>query len=311
MKKLLYILPLVTLLWACGDSEEQEQEVIELEDQADRLGYALGAINAQTMKQGGVPNFDKLKVDLMVQGFADNLNNNDVTDCEATIRSLYGPYMQDFDTNYLDAGSTCFGRTMGSTFYKDMDRMQGLDKIDIEMVKIGFRHGLEGNDTLIEDPEKREMVQNFIVDLNEKLGDVMLAEAAKIEGVQKFDNGIIIQTIEEGSGAMPAETDDVEVEYILTGPTGDTIQSSYAMKQMTGETKPVALGLDGGVIPAWSFGLPKMKKGGKYRMWVPWQLAYGEQGGKQSLCFFIEFVNFGPKGTLYKPEPMPQNYQGY
>jgi FKBP-type peptidyl-prolyl cis-trans isomerase len=155
------------------------------------------------------------------------------------------------------------------------------------------------------------MLENFIKDLNEKSGKKMMENAKKIEGAQVFDNGIVMQTLKEGKGGSPASTDDVKVEYILTSANGDTIQSSYEMKKQPGAPQEaVALKLNGGVIPAWTYALPKMKKGGKYRMYVPWELAYGEQMGRESLCFVIELIDFAKEGTFVKEQPQAQPQQG-
>lgn len=309
MKKWLFIAPL-GLMFACGDGATEETPVV-LNTAEDKIGYVLGALNAESIMQSG----DKMKdldKDELIAGFNENLNTNDCSECDEELKKLFGPYYQDFDTTYVKSGSKCLGRKTGFSFYADMIKMGGDKKLNLEMVKAGFKHGLYDTDTLIADQERQTMVQDFIVDLNTTNGDKMMSKAKSIKGVQVFDNGVILQTIKEGTGASPAATDDVIVEYILTNALGDTVQSSYQMKKMSGSTEPVALSLNGGVIPGWTFVLPKMKKGGKYRTYIPWQLAYGEQAGRESLCFFIELVEIGPGGTLVKPQPeMPQQQQGF
>jgi FKBP-type peptidyl-prolyl cis-trans isomerase FklB len=91
----------------------------------------------------------------------------------------------------------------------------------------------------------------------------------------------------------------VKVHYILTSSLGDTIQSSY-QGDGKGNVEPVPLALNGGVIPGWSFAIPKMKVGGKYRIYIPWNLAYGEQQGKESLCFMVELLERGAEGSFTK-----------
>ena len=300
MKKWLIIAPL-GFIFSCGEDTKIE-EVLELEDFEDRIGYVLGSLNAESIMQSG-EQMNDLNKELLVEGFNENFNENDCSECDDVLMDLFGPYFQDFDTAYIDAGSKCLGKKTGFAFYTDMVRMGGLDKLDLEMVKAGFRHGVNDTDTLIDEAERRTMVQDFITDLNVLNGDKMMAKAKSIDGAQVFDNGIVMLTIEEGSGSYPGATDDVEVEYILTSSLGDTIQSSYEMKKMSGSDDPVALSLNGGVIAGWSYVLPKMKKGGTYRIYVPWDLAYGEQGGKESLCFRIELINHGPQGTLLKQQP--------
>lgn len=301
MKKIIAIASLV-LLTACGGKETKSEEPIVLDDFKDRIGYILGALNAESILKSGEKMKD-MNLDKMVLGFNENLNDKDCSECDDVLMDLFGPYFQDFDTTHVEAGSKCLGQKTAFAFYADMLRMGGDSKINLEMVKVGFEHGLFGKDTLIDETEKRTMVQNFILDLNVINGEKMMTEAKAMEGVEVFDNGIVLQTIEDGRGAYPGETDDVEVEYILTSSLGDTVQSSYQMKKMKGSNEPVYLSLNGGVIPGWSFVLPKMKVGGKYRTYIPWELAYGEQGGKESLCFLIELVSNGPQGSLVKPTP--------
>ena len=308
MRKWLIIIAPLALNFACGDNTEVE-ESLELEDFSDRMGYVLGSLNAESIMQSG-DKMNDLNKEMLIEGFNENFNEKDCKDCDEVIKQLFGPYFQDFDTAFVDAGSKCLGRKTGSIFYSDMLRMGGLERIDIDMVKIGFKHGVNASDTLIDEATKRTMIQDFIADLNVLNGDKMLEKAKSIDGAEVFENGIVMLTIEEGNGSYPGPTDDVEVEYILTSSLGDTIQSSYEMKKMSGSTDPVALSLNGGVIPGWSYALPKMKQGGKYRIYVPWGLAYGEQGGKESLCFLIELINHGPEGTLLKKQaPVPGGIQ--
>lgn len=301
MKKWLFILPVALTLFSCDGEKEVKEEPLVLESFEDRLGYVLGALNAKSILESG-PRTGELNKEMLIEGFCSSLNEGDCSDCDEVLLKFLGPYYQDFDTTYIDEGSKCVGRQNGNAFYKDMVRMGGVTRMNMEMVKAGFKHGVHKTDSLIAEADRREMIGSFVVDLNVLAGDKMMSTANKLAGVQKFDNGIVMQVIEEGKGGMPGATDDVEVEYILTNAFGDTVQSSLARKKMTGVDEPVALSLDGGVIPGWTFALPKMKKGGKYRVYIPWQMAYGEQA-KESLCFYIELVNYGPKGSLYTPQP--------
>lgn len=313
MNKLFLVILPAFLLFACGSEEKQEEEVVKLETEKDRLSYVLGAMNAKTIVGTQDPNIERLDMELVAKGFSSNLNGNKPTDCEETLKKLFGPYFQDFDSTYADAGAECLGKLTGYAFYNDMVKMGGLDQVDMKMAQIGFRHGLLKKDTLISETQKQAMIQNFIKDLNVKNGKKMMADAKKIKGAQVFENGIVMEVISEGKGGSPSGTDDVKVEYILTSAIGDTVQSSYAMKKQRGTNEPVALKLNGGVIPAWTYALPKMKKGGKYRLYVPWELAYGEQMGRESLCFFIELIDYAKEGSFVKPEDTApqQQVQGF
>lgn len=325
MKKLMYLFFAGMVLASCGDKNSAaDDEVVNLDDFKDRLSYVLGSINAKSIVGSDDPNILRLNMDLIVKGFEANLNDQMPTECEETLMKLFGPNYQDFDSTHADAGAECLGRLTAYSFFREMKEVDALKKISLKMTVTGFRHGLLKKDTLVPEAEKQELFQNFIKDIeavmqkeNEKIGMKMLEEAAKIPGIQTFDNGILIQTLKEGKGGSPAEGDDVKIEYILLSAKGDTLQSSYEMKKMMGKTDPVALSLNQ-VVQGWSFALPKMKKGGKYKLYVPWNLAYGDRGMYnpqtqtmdikpfESLAFVIELIDYGKPGTFVKEQPMPQ-----
>lgn len=310
MKKIVYFLFLSALMVSCGEKTTEEEAPIVFKNVKDKVSYVLGSMNAQTLVGSNDKNVMRLDMDVISEGFSSNLNSNEPTGCEETFKKLFGPYYQDFDSTYAKDGALCLGKMTAFAFYRDINKMGAKNDVNFEYVKKGFKHGLLKKDTIISDKDKQELMKNFIMDINVRNGNKMMAEAKKIKGVKVFENGIIMQTIVEGKGGSPSSEDDVKVEYILTNANGDTVQSSYAMKKQTGKFEPVALKLHGGVIPAWSYALPKMKKGGKYRIWVPWNLAYGEQGGKENLCFFLELIDYAKEGTFVK-EQMPQAGANY
>jgi FKBP-type peptidyl-prolyl cis-trans isomerase len=301
MKKLIYII-LPFVLFACSESAEKVEDTIEFKTAKERLSYVLGAMNAKTIIGTQDPNIKRLDMEEIALGFNENLSLNRPEGCDVTLSKLFGANMQDFDTAYAKAGAHCMGRLTGYSFFKDIKKMGGMDQLDMKMVKTGFRHGLLKKDNIISEKEKQTIIQDFLKKLNELNGKKMMDAAKRISGAKVFENGIVLQVISEGKGGNPTSMDDVIVEYILTSAIGDTIQSSYDMKKKSGSTEPVALSLNGGVIPGWTYIVPKMKKGGKYRVYIPWQEAYGEQMGRESLCFVIELVDYGKGGSLVKPK---------
>jgi FKBP-type peptidyl-prolyl cis-trans isomerase FklB len=67
-----------------------------------------------------------------------------------------------------------------------------------------------------------------------------------------------------------------------------------------------------GVVAGWQEGFPLMKKGGIYKLYLPFHLAYGEEGmfnqqtqsyqiqPFESLVFYIELIDYGKAGSLTK-----------
>lgn len=324
MKKLLFLFFIPLLFVSCGDDAAKEDgEVVELKTEKDRLSYVLGAMNAKTIVGTPDPNIARLDMELVAKGFSENLSESNPDGCDVTLKKLFGPNFQDFNEAYAKEGAECLGRLTGYTFYRDLVKMNGKDHIDMKMAVIGFRHGLLKKDTLISDREKQEIVQKFIGDLTKESGEKVIAEAKKHPGAQVFGNDIVIEVIKDGKGGSPSSTDDVKIEYILMNAMGDTMQSSYEMKKMTGSTESVALQLKGGVIPGWTFALPKMKKGGKYKLYVPWKLAYGAEGmynpqtqrmdiqPYETLVFIIDLVDYAPNGVFVKPQAVMPQGQGF
>lgn len=128
------------------------------------------------------------------------------------------------------------------------------------------------------------------------------AKNGKRSGVVTTPTGVQIETIEEGSGPSPGPNDIVMVEYegrLLDGTVFD------ASKQHGNQPAvfPVS-----GIIPGWTEALQLMKKGGKYRIWVPSDLAYGPTGTpggpippNAPLDFDVTLVDVAPASALGMP----------
>jgi FKBP-type peptidyl-prolyl cis-trans isomerase FkpA len=114
-------------------------------------------------------------------------------------------------------------------------------------------------------------------------------KAAAQPGAVKTDSGMIYRELKAGTGASPAATDTVKVNYRGTLVNGTEFDSSY------GRNEPAQFALNG-VIPCWTEGLQKMKVGGKAQLVCPSNLAYGDQGrpgipGGATLIFEVELVD--------------------
>lgn len=301
MKQLFFGTLFLLLISACVTKDEQEKP-LKFKNSKDELSYVLGAINAKTIVSSGETSFANLDKNELIKGFNENLNATPADDCLPVLQKLFGPTYQDFNKKYVKDGSRCMGKMTGHAFYSDIQKLGGLPLVNLAMVKKGYADGLYLRDTVMKEAQMRQIMQDFMLSLNEKVGMKMLDKAKKTPGATVYDNGIILFTLKEGKGGFPNPTDDVKVHYVLMSALGDTIQNSYKMKNQEGKIEPVPLQLDGGVIPGWSYALPKMKKGGKYKIYIPWELAYGIEGGKESLCFDIEFIESAPAGTFVKPQ---------
>jgi peptidylprolyl isomerase len=101
-------------------------------------------------------------------------------------------------------------------------------------------------------------------------------------------SGLKIQDLRVGDGASPKMGQTVTVHYIGRLESGKEFNNSY-----TG-AKPIDFKL-GEVIQGWNEGLSTMKVGGKRKLFIPSNLAYGAQGRpgippNSNLIFEIELL---------------------
>ena len=115
-----------------------------------------------------------------------------------------------------------------------------------------------------------------------------LEENAKQEGVLVTESGLQYQIIEPGTGKTPTPTDKVTVNYQGTLVDGKEFDSSYK------RGKPVSFKLDG-VVKGWTEGLQLIKEGGKIKLFIPPELAYGDRGplAHRALIFDVELLSVG------------------
>jgi FKBP-type peptidyl-prolyl cis-trans isomerase FklB len=100
-------------------------------------------------------------------------------------------------------------------------------------------------------------------------GEAFLAENAKKEGVKTTASGLQYKVLKSGTGESPKLTDTVKVHYQGTLIDGTIFDSSIQRGQ------PISFPV-GGVIPGWVEALQMMKVGDKWQLFIPANLAYGE-----------------------------------
>lgn len=309
MKNLLLIGLIPAMLFgftACGGDEEGEVvvEKIEFKNADEKLSYAFGVENATGLLKES--RFDALDKEMLIEGFESNLSSTPPTDCEATLQKFLGPQGMDFDTTYLKEGSKCIGRFVSFEFYGQMTQVGKVSELDLDMVKKGFAQGMYEQDTVNMTAVERTKIitdfgkkleENFMAEIKEK-DDIFWADVLSKPGVEQVgETGVYLETIKRGSGGSPTPSSDFEANYILTNALGDTLESSYVAGS------PLKMNLSG-VIAGWQIGFPAMKKGGKYRLFVPYEKAYkggNPQAPQGALCFFVELIDFGPAGSIAQP----------
>jgi len=120
-------------------------------------------------------------------------------------------------------------------------------------------------------------------------GEAFLAENAKRDEVVVLDSGLQYEVITAGEGDIPTAQSVVSTHYRGTLIDGKQFDSSYDR----GEPAEFPVG---GVIAGWTEALQQMKVGSKWKLFIPYHLAYGEAGAGgdigpyQALVFDIELL---------------------
>lgn len=135
---------------------------------------------------------------------------------------------------------------------------------------------------------------------NAEAGKKYLADLkAKDKDVKETADGLMYKVVKEGTGESPAAGSNVKVIYTGKLIDGTEFDSSNG--------QPVEMNLDQ-LIPGFSEGVKLMKKGGKYTLYIPAELAYGPNGqgpipAMSTLVFDIELVDFGPAAEAPARQP--------
>jgi FKBP-type peptidyl-prolyl cis-trans isomerase FkpA len=205
------------------------------------------------------------------------------------------------------------GLLMAQSVLADLKVQQqlGVD-LQAEDVLLGVQDGLQQEGKL-----DQSELQQVLKDLNQQfsqrveakkqkeasrqteLGEPFRQSFACQKGVVKTKSGLLYQLIRPGHGAHPKESDTVKVHYQGTLVDGSTFDSSYDRNEPT-------TFLLNRVIPGWIEGLQQVKKGGKIKLVIPPQLAYGEQGvagipGNATLVFEVELLDINPEAAQQIP----------
>jgi FKBP-type peptidyl-prolyl cis-trans isomerase len=205
-----------------------------------------------------------------------------------------------------DKASYAIGMNVGNGLHENLTR-QSVD-VDYKVLLQGFQDALSGNKTLMTEDEARttltqlqtrlraqmEEKQKAAADTNKKAGEAFLAANKSKEGVVTLPSGLQYKILSPGTGPKPVATDTVSCNYRGTLIDGTEFDSSAKAG------KPISFQV-GRVIKGWTEALQLMPVGSKWQLWIPADLAYGEQapspviGPNSTLIFEVELVSIEPK----------------
>lgn len=198
----------------------------------------------------------------------------------------------------MDKLSYALGIGIGAQF-SDL----GADNIKVEDFAQAIEDVISGKPLKMDQQEAQQLVTEFIqnaearkhAQLAEKgrkareEGEKFLAENAKKENIITLPSGLQYTVLKEGTGKKPKATDNVKCHYEGTLIDGVVFDSSYKRGE------PAVFPLNG-VIKGWTEGVQLMSEGAKYRFFIPYNLAYGENGAGNlippysALIFDVELI---------------------
>ena len=173
----------------------------------------------------------------------------------------------------------------------------GVEGMNVEDFVKGVSDVLAGKKTEISHSEAQQVVNEHFrklaeqaYEMNKKGGEEFLAANAKKEGVVTLPSGLQYEVVKEGNGKKPSATDRVKCHYEGTLIDGTLFDSSVKRGE------PAVFGVNQ-VIKGWVEALQLMQEGAKWRLYIPYDMAYGENGAGElippysALIFDVELIS--------------------
>src|SRR5579872_1911008 len=186
-----------------------------------------------------------------------------------------------------------------ANFYKQ----QNITNINTALVTRAINDVNKKTKLLMDEEQANKCIVNFMQKAkaekatgNKKVGQDFLAANKNKPGVVTLPSGLQYQVIKEGTGPKPAITDQVKVHYHGTLIDGRVFDSSIERGE------PIELAVNG-VIPGWTEALQLMPVGSKWKLFIPSNLAYGDQqagpmiGPGSTLIFDVELLDIVKPAT--------------
>ena len=178
--------------------------------------------------------------------------------------------------------------------------------LDPDMVMRGMKDGLAGDRPQLSEKEFRKVIGEFQLQMrqrtaanvrmltaeNRKIAEEFLLSNKSREGVQSLSGGLQYKVLLAGQGAMPLDSDAVQINYRGTLLDGTQFDGTEPGKPGTAKLYDLFNGLRAGI--------KHMGVGSHWTLWIPPQMAYGERGvgsdiGPNALLVYdIELVGIAP-----------------
>lgn len=299
------LLPLLALSMVAGALTGAEP--IQLKDQKQKVSYIIGHNIGSSIAKDDLG----LDADALVAALKNGLANQPSKISPEETRGAMMAFQQHMMAKQAPKGanpgapaaaapkvdlkkvSSVIGHNIGSGISGD-----GIDA-DANSMSAGLRAGLskqasqitEGDSKAVMEVFQKEMQARQAAKAKEagKVGEAFLTANKAKKGVTVTKSGLQYEVIKSGTGKTPTKSDRVTTHYTGTLIDGTKFDSSVDRGE------PATFGVTQ-VIGGWTEALQLMKEGDKWKLFIPYNLAYGERGSPpkippySTLIFEIELI---------------------
>lgn len=278
------------------DEERNITETISFEDYNQKISYAIGLDHgsAGRARYSDPKLFGKLDFNEINNGLVDYLESNPLLVTPDEVDSVLNLFLMadgkvDSTLISVKIGSYAIGINEALVLVTSLVN-KGIDQeINASTLVKGIKDGMNGIRTAYALKEAQDDLFYYYGQLNKKNGESFLKENKNKDGVTTTESGLQYFVYQEGNGNHPKAIDSIEIHYASRFISGETFENT---KELGPSVKfPVMQ-----VVKGWTEGLLLMSPGAKYRFFIPYELAYGEEGGGpvepfSTLIFDVEMID--------------------
>lgn len=289
MKKILLIA--LSLLICSGASARTKKKTLELKKEvpavqaapSEQFSYAIGVVQAPSLKQylAQQEGVQEANYDQFAKGLTAQISQEEEDRLVAYVAGLKIAKMN--RERVIQSLTEQFAGDDSTYFNKEL-YVQGLAE-----AVLGKAHL---TDSVAESIVEQQ--SNYRKEVMRCEGANWLAENGQKPGIKTLPSGLQYEVITMGNGPVPTDTCQVEVNYEGKLIDGTVFDSSYK------RGKPATFGVNQ-VIKGWTEALCMMPVGSTWNLYIPYNLAYGEQGSRggippyATLVFKVELLSIKDK----------------
>ncbi len=249
-----------------------------------KCGTKVRTINLASATDSANYAFGYLNGDAIAKQFLD-------TDTTGTaLKELVAAINEGLKGGFQNPQLYAMGMQIGNTIREqEAEGLLGQEGLEtkFDLIQQGFINGLKNYTEQMNMQEASEYVQTTMANIQygpaKEEGALFLEENAKRPEVTTLESGLQYEVLKAGKGKKPTAESTVRVHYKGTLLDGTVFDSSYDRGE------PTTFGVTQ-VIKGWTEALQLMPVGSKWKLYIPYDLAYGERGAGQDIPPFSTLI---------------------